>query len=235
MSDFKPQFVPTVFTDRSIQLEADWVKGQDTAALKTSKRGNNIGLTAWLNDPGKNRIQAVFKPAGFFILMEAVRRIARDPNAPPLRLQVDADTKKGNDGKIPKTIVSVGRCSKTQRVFIGMIDAQNETLRKQFFFKMPGFSKMMGGDGNPVGGAMESEIAAPAWATMYEKLAAHIMVTDYRAPPKGGYGNRGGGNGGGNNYRGGGNNGGGGQQQQAAAPPAQGGETNDFQDGDFTF
>ena len=235
MSQQKPAFKPNVMGDRVMQLESPWIKGQDQATLKLGRRGNRIGLTAFMNDQGKNRIQAIFDPQAFFIFLETLRMIARNPNEGGKRFNVSADTKKSADGQFLKTWVSIGREEKSGRIFIGMIDAQNEGMRKQFFFGMPKFTKFTDDRGEKIDAGKESCVAAAGWSDMVARVAAQIMVDDYMPPQRGGFGGGGqGGGGGGRNYGGGG--GGGYQKPAAPAPePSSGGGNESFSDDDFAF
>lgn len=185
MSQQSSGFQPTMVDDRSIQLVADYVKGQRTPSLAMTKRGNKPALVAYMNDDQKSKIDVRLPAPGFWAVIEAVKNALRAKDeSNNIRFTIEKPGGKNPDGSFsrpePQAIVSVGRDPKSNRIFIGLTDATNETLRKQFFFKMPRYMKLSDGKGQPIDPVTESEMAAAAWVSMIPALMGQVLVKDYK-------------------------------------------------------
>lgn len=235
MSQQQSGFVPTMVDDRAIRLKADYVKGQRTAELAFTKRGNKPALVAYMNDDAKSKIDVRLQAPAFWAILEALKNALRAQDASQnIRLVVKEPGGKNPDGSFnppkDKAIVSAGRDPKTNRLFVALTDATNEALRKQFFFRMPGFMDLHDSQGQKIDEVKESEMATSAWISMIGQLMSAVLVKDYKDFRSMGGGNRGGGN------RGGYNNAG----PAPAASNQQGGDGNggnkqDFSDDEFAF
>lgn len=229
-------FQTTMVDERTIQLKADYVKGQRTASLAMTKRGNKPALVAYMNDDAKSKIDVRLPPPAFWSILEAVRGCLRVSDASQnFRFVVQKPGGKNPDGSFSppedQAIVSVGRDSKTNRIFIGLTNSKNEALRKQFFFKMPGFMKLFDGQGQKVDDVRESELAAAAWVSMIGQIMSSVLVKDYKD-----FRQMGGGYGGGNRGGyGGGNQGGTQSTKDSGASNGNSGGDQSFSDDDIAF
>lgn len=205
----KPEFVPTLLDDNRQRLQSEYVRGEKNKTLALVLRGNSPRFIMQMNNDSRDRVDARLTLDLVYQITALVSDVAYGRSEGG-KIRIDVPQPKGPDGKWvppkPDAWVIIGRCGKSERVYIAVSHAENVELRSQFFFTMDRNHHYVDMKGEEMPDRVKSDLAARAWAKKQEHLLA-IGAFDGYVPF-----NRQGGGGGGGNYNRGGNSGGGNRQ-----------------------